>query len=189
MSEDSSLMGKGGAAVTRRHFLSVSTAALAAVADYSAGAAAELPRSADDHLPNEQQPGPNNTVLEKQNPDSLWVPETDNGTMKPFKYSFKLAHKEVDSGGRTRQVTNRDLPISTTMAGVEMRLTAGGVRERHWHVSAEWAFMIEGSARITAVDAEGKSFVNNVQAGDSWLFPGGVPHSIQGLGPDGSAEG
>jgi oxalate decarboxylase len=71
------------------------------------------------------------------------------------------------------------------MAGVEMRLTAGGVRELHWHVSAEWAFVIYGNARITAVDPDGKSFVNDVKAGDLWLFPGGTPHSIQGLGPDG----
>ncbi len=45
--------------------------------------------------------------------------------------------------------------------------------------------MLYGSARITAVDAEGRSFVNDVNAGDLWLFPGGIPHSIQGLGPDG----
>jgi oxalate decarboxylase len=105
--------------------------------------------------------------------------------MLPFKYSFDLSHKEIDSGGWTRQVTVRDLAISKTMAGVEMRLTAGGIRELHWHVSGEWAYMIYGSARITAVDADGKSFVNDVKAGDLWLFPGGVPHSIQGLGPDG----
>ena len=57
------------------------------------------------------------------------------------------AHKEIDSGGWTRQVTVRDLPVSKTMAGVEMRLIAGGVREFHWHLSAEWAFMIYGNAR------------------------------------------
>jgi oxalate decarboxylase len=33
-----------------------------------------------------------------------------------------------------------------------MRLTAGGVRELHWHVEAEWAIMLYGSARITAMD-------------------------------------
>jgi oxalate decarboxylase len=71
------------------------------------------------------------------------------------------------------------------MAGVEMRLTAGGIRELHWHVSAEWAFMLYGNARITAVDPDGRSFVNDVKAGDLWIFPGGTPHSIQGLGPDG----
>jgi oxalate decarboxylase/phosphoglucose isomerase-like protein (cupin superfamily) len=37
-----------------------------------------------------------------------------------------------------------------------------------------------------AVDAQGRSFVNDVTAGDLWLFPGGIPHSIQGLGPDGA---
>ena len=46
--------------------------------------------------------------------------------------------------------------------------------------------MIYGNARITAVDAQGRSFVNDVTKGDLWLFPGGIPHSIQGLGPDGA---
>ncbi len=113
------------------------------------------------------------------------APPTDNGTVKPFKYSFALSHKRIESGGWTRQVTARELPISTDIAGVEMRLTAGGVRELHWHVEAEWAIMLNGNARITAVDQEGKSFVSDVAQGDLWLFPPGVPHSIQGLGPDG----
>jgi oxalate decarboxylase len=177
----------GSADVSRRRFLSVSGAALAAIAAAAPLGAQQtsVPRSVDHHLPNEQQVGPNNEVSDKLNPDSVWAPATDNGTMKPFKYSFDLAHKEIDSGGWTRQVTVRDLPVSTAMAGVEMRLTAGGVRELHWHVSAEWAYMIYGSARITAVTPEGQSFVNDVKAGDLWLFPGGIPHSIQGLGPDG----
>lgn len=178
------------AAVTRRHFLSVSGAALAAATAVPLAAQTARPAgtqifSSDHHLPNEQQPGPNNTVLGAQNPDSVWPPETDNGSVTSFKYSFDLAHKEIDSGGWTRQVTVRDLPVSKAMAGVEMRLTNGGVRELHWHVSAEWAYMIYGNARITAVDPEGRSFVNDVAAGDLWIFPGGVPHSIQGLGPDG----
>jgi oxalate decarboxylase len=71
------------------------------------------------------------------------------------------------------------------MAGVDMRLTAGGVRELHWHTAAEWAFMLYGSARITCIDSEGKSFVTDVKENDLWFFPTGVPHSIQGLGPDG----
>jgi oxalate decarboxylase len=72
------------------------------------------------------------------------------------------------------------------MAGVEMRLIAGGIRELHWHVGAEWALMLYGSARITAVDEEGRSHVSDVNEGDLWIFPGGIPHSIQGLGPDGA---
>ena len=172
---------------TRRRFLEVSGAALAAAAaaPMADGQERKVPRSADHHLPNEEQPGPNNVRLDEQNPSSVWAPETDNGTVEPFKYSFALAHKRIEGGGWTRQVTERELPVSKTMAGVEMRLVAGGVRELHWHTSAEWAFMIYGNARITAVDVNGKSFVNDVGEGDLWLFPGGVPHSIQGLGPDG----
>ena len=174
-------------ATTRRRFLGVSGAALAGAAVVPLMEAQEkmLQCSPDHHLPNEQQPGPNNTALDAQNPSSVWSPETDNGTVEPFKYSFALAHKRIGPGGWTRQVTERELPISRTMAGVEMRLISGGVRELHWHTSAEWAYMIYGNARITAVDAESRSFVNDVGEGDLWLFPGGIPHSIQGLGPDG----
>ncbi len=66
-----------------------------------------------------------------------------------------------------------------------MRLNAGSVRELHWHKQAEWAYMLYGSARITAIDAQGRNFVDDVGVGDLWYFPGGIPHSIQGLGPDG----
>jgi oxalate decarboxylase len=41
--------------------------------------------------------------------------------------------------------------------------------------------MIVGSARLTAVDADGHNYVDDVSAGDLWYFPAGTPHSIQGL--------
>jgi oxalate decarboxylase len=41
--------------------------------------------------------------------------------------------------------------------------------------------MIAGRARITAVDAEGRNFIDDVGVGDLWYFPAGIPHSIQGL--------
>jgi oxalate decarboxylase len=177
--------------VSRREVLGVGSAVLAAAATLTiagprdAHAAPQAQRPASHSAPNETNPGAQNLPLAAENPDSEWSPSTDNGTVKPFKYSFSLAHKRIESGGWTRQVTVRELPISTTIAGVEMRLTAGGVRELHWHVEAEWAIMLNGSARITAVDQAGRSFVGDVTEGDLWLFPPGVPHSIQGLGPDG----
>jgi oxalate decarboxylase len=91
----------------------------------------------------------------------------------------------LETGGWTRQVTVRELPVSKTIAGVNMRLNAGGVRELHWHKAAEWAYMLNGSARVTAIDAEGRSFIDDVGVGDLWYFPSGIPHSIQGLSPDG----
>jgi oxalate decarboxylase len=51
----------------------------------------------------------------------------------------------------------------------------------HWHKQAEWAYMLVGEARITAVDDKGRNFVEDVGVGDVWYFPAGIPHSIQGL--------
>ncbi|HEY1730367.1 MAG TPA: cupin domain-containing protein [Terriglobales bacterium] len=174
--------------LSRRTFLGRSSAALAAAASLPLVAAAQqtVDKSKDTHTGvNEQQPGPRNATLDSSEPDSVWPPTTDAGGQPPFKYPFSYSHKRVEAGGWTRQVTVRDLPISKKMAGVEMRLISGGIRELHWHVGAEWAFMTAGSARITAVDSKGRGFVEDVHEGDLWIFPGGVPHSIQGLGPDG----
>lgn len=48
------------------------------------------------------------------------------------------------SGGWARETTTRELAISTEIAGVNMRLTPGGIRELHWHKEAEWAYVIAG---------------------------------------------
>ena len=79
----------------------------------------------------------------------------------------------------------RELGVSKDIAGVDMRLNTGGIRELHWHKAAEWAYMLYGTARITAVDPQGHDFVDDVGVGDLWYFASGTPHSIQGLGPDG----
>lgn len=130
-------------------------------------------------------PGPRNLGRDQQNPDLLVPPPTDNGTLPNLRFSFSDAHMRLTSGGWTRQVTKRELGIAKSMAGVDMRLNAGSVRELHWHKAAEWAYMLYGTARITAVDAKGNNFVDDVGVGDLWYFPAGTPHSIQGLGPDG----
>ena len=175
--------------LSRRKFLGSSSAALAAVAGLQATAIAQEKtpiRSKDHHLPNEQERQPKNAPLDDQNPSSNWAPPTDAGGQPPFKYPFSFSHKRLEEGGWTRQVTVRDMPMSKKMAGVQMYLMQGGVRELHWHVGAEWAFMISGTARITAVDQHGRAFVDDVNAGDLWIFPGGIPHSIQGVGPEGA---
>jgi len=139
--------------VSRRSVFGLGSAALAAAtwaaASKEADAAPQPQKPVTHNAPNESNPGPQNRPLAAENPDSEWSPSTDSGTVKPFKYSFSLARKRVMSGGWTRQVSVRELPVSTAMAGVEMRLTAGGVRELHWHVEAEWAIMLNGNARIT----------------------------------------
>jgi oxalate decarboxylase len=125
--------------------------------------------------------GPRDIMRDLENPDMLVPPATDSGTVPNLKFSFSDTHMELSHGGWSRQVTVRQLPIATTLAGVNMRLTPGGVRELHWHQQAEWAFMILGRARITAVDQDGRNFIADVGIGDLWYFPPGIPHSIQGL--------
>ena len=129
--------------------------------------------------------GPRNVIRDQQNPDLLVPPSTDHGTLPNLRFSFSDAHMRLETGGWTRQVTVRELGVAKNIAGVNMRLNAGGVRELHWHKAAEWSYMLRGTARITAIDAQGHSFVDDVGVGDLWYFPPGIPHSIQGLGPDG----
>jgi quercetin dioxygenase-like cupin family protein len=124
--------------------------------------------------------GPQNVPAERANPDLLTPPQTDSGTVPNLKFSFADAHNRLLSGGWAREVTIRELPIATELAGVNMRLKPGGVREMHWHKEAEWAYMLAGRARITAVDQEGRNFIDDVGEGDIWNFPAGIPHSIQG---------
>lgn len=86
-------------------------------------------------------PGPGNQQIDQQNPDSFLPPSSDAGGVQTFKYPFGISHKRMQQGGWSREVTVRDRPVSKTIAGVDMRLTAGGVRELHWHTAAEWAIM------------------------------------------------
>jgi len=104
----------------------------------------------------------------------------------PIWYSFDLVKKRVEEGGWTHEVTQRVLPSSKDIAGVQMRLTAGSYRELHWHTADEWAYVLYGSCRVTVMNPDGTMFMGDVSEGDLWIFPAGYPHSIQGLGPDGT---
>src|SRR2546423_1028529 len=73
--------------------------------------------------------GPRNLPLERENPDMLASPSTDAGTIPNLKFSFSAARNRLAPGGWAREVTVRELPISTTIAGVNMRLKPGGIRE------------------------------------------------------------
>jgi oxalate decarboxylase len=125
--------------------------------------------------------GPRNVAIERQSPDVLIGPVTDAGTVPNLKWPFALSHNRVLSGGWARETTTRELPVSTEIAGVNMRLKPGGIRELHWHKEAEWAYVIAGSCRVSILDEEGRLFIDDVSVGDLWYFPAGLPHSIQAL--------
>lgn len=114
--------------------------------------------------------GPRDIMRDRENPDMFVPPVTDNGLIPNLKFSFSDAHMQLNHGGWSREVTVRELPVATTLAGVNMSLTPGGVRELHWHQQAEWSYMLLGSARITAVDQNGRNFIADVGPGDLWYF-------------------
>jgi oxalate decarboxylase len=174
--------------LSRRTFLGVGSAGLATAALTSLAANAQervnIAKAEQDH--SASNPGPENKPLWEENPASNLPPPTDYGNIEPVWYSFDLTHMRVQEGGWTNQVTQSVLPSSTDIAGVRMRLTAGSFRELHWHTSDEWAFMLYGNTRVTVLNPDGTIFIGDVGKGDLWYFPAGFPHSIQGLGPDGS---
>ncbi|WP_045235119.1 cupin domain-containing protein [Deinococcus pimensis] len=131
--------------------------------------------------------GPRDVLRDQQAPDNTHAPSTDRGTLPNMRFSFSDVHVRLQPGGWSREVTVRELPVATTLAGVNMKLDARnergetGVRELHWHKQSEWSYMLSGHASVTAVDADGRNFMADVGPGDLWFFPAGIPHSIQAL--------
>ena len=167
--------------LTRKHFLAagaVGVAGMAAAASGQGASSIPEPIRGNDGAPIL---GPRNLPVERENPDVLVPPGTDAGTVPNLKFSFDAAHTRILTGGWAREVTVRELAVASQLAGVNMRLKPGAIRELHWHKAAEWGFVLAGQVRITAIDAEGRNFIDDVGVGDIWNFPAGIPHSIQGL--------
>jgi oxalate decarboxylase len=171
--------------VSRRMFAGVAALAGAGLIGTDATAQTLAERVAGRRGNSPSDPGPENKTLLGENPSANTPPFTDRGNAGPIWYSFDLAPKRMQGGGWTRQVTQRELPPSRDLAGVNMRLTAGSFRELHWHTANEWAIMLTGKARVSVMQPNGKMFIDDVEAGDLWYFPAGFPHSIQGLKGEG----
>ena len=171
--------------LSRRRILTAGAGAAGGLAALSVGTAANaLAATAAQPArvsPIGNDPGPHDPARDSEGPDLVNPPRTDHGTLPNLKFSFSDSHVRETDGGWTRQVTERELGISKSIAGVDMRLIPGGVREMHWHKQGEWSMMLAGTARITAVDQNGRNFIDDVNEGDLWYFPSGVPHSIQAL--------
>lgn len=140
---------------------------------------ADIPQSS-------QMTGPRNPVIESQFPDAKEAPATDVSTQAFFWSSFNISPRRQQRGGWARELTQEDFAISDEISGVNMYLAPGGIRELHWHQTAEWAIMTRGKCRITTLSRRGEPSIEDVEAGDIWYFPAGLPHSLQGLGPDGA---
>lgn len=127
--------------------------------------------------------GPHTTEYELLNPDVFAPPTTDHGAVPNAEWPLDLSPVKLglDRAGWSRQQNTANLPGATAMAGIDMRLEPGAYRELHWHRANEWALVMNGSVRVSAVDTDGSNTIDDLNAGDVWFFPSGVPHSIQAL--------
>jgi oxalate decarboxylase len=99
-----------------------------------------------------------------------------------FRYPMEEQKGKVSEGGSAKEATVKQLPISTGLAGVSMRLKPGGMRELHWHANAaEWAFVLKGRVRTTVIGPDSLAETNDFDPGDVWYFPRGHGHAVQNL--------
>jgi oxalate decarboxylase len=119
-------------------------------------------------------------------PASDYLPLISRRSGDPVTFTASLDKSPIKatSGGWARDITTKGLPIATDIAGAHLFLNAGGIREMHWHNSAEWAYILGGHCQVTVVDPEGETEVANYGPGDLWYFPKGHAHSIQALGSE-----
>ncbi|HEX5432465.1 MAG TPA: cupin domain-containing protein [Bryobacteraceae bacterium] len=104
--------------------------------------------------------------------------------LEEFKYDLEKQTHWVGPGGSAKEATAEEFPVSQSLAAVSMRLEAGAIRELHWHaLAAEWAYMIEGRCRATVISPNGQADSADFGPGDTWYFPRGHGHVLQGLGP------
>jgi oxalate decarboxylase len=81
---------------SRRGFLGVGSAALAAAAGSLAVGGAMGQENQQRTGRSATDPGPANSALDAQNPDSAWPPGTDSKSLvQTFKYPFSLANKRT----------------------------------------------------------------------------------------------
>src|SRR5271168_1960737 len=116
-------------------------------------------------------PGPQNPAMADNLPSFINPPATDVGGMAQFWSSFNIAPRRQQAGGWARQVNTDLFPLSKTIAGVDMRLDVGGIRELHWHQQAEWAVMTYGNCRVTCLDGSGPPFCRGCEEGRSLVLP------------------
>ena len=110
--------------------------------------------------------------------------ETHGEQLESFKFDIENQKGWVGEAGSAKEATVAEFPVSQSIAGVSMRLEPGAIRELHWHaLAAEWAYVLEGRCRTTVISPNGQAEVSEFEPGDTWYFPRGHGHAIQGLGP------
>lgn len=116
-------------------------------------------------------------------------PEEPVVTIHGHQRSPRLTHKyellkqdphSVHTGGREWRVGADRFPISQTITGVILELEPGGLRELHWHPTAdEWQYVLSGKVHVTMFGSHGRYRIETMESGDVGYIPQGYGHSIE----------
>jgi oxalate decarboxylase len=140
-----------------------------------------LPESAFDGFPNDE-------VYFARGPVPPEKPATPLQGWKqpPLTHKYQLLERpphRVFKGGREWRVDSTSFPISKTVTGVILDLEPGGLRELHWHPTAdEWHYVIEGDVSVTMFGSHGRYRTETLSKGDVGYIPQGYGHSIENVG-------
>src|SRR6202790_4018208 len=101
-----------------------------------------------------------------------------------LKFDIEAQTHWKGEAGSANEATVAEFPVSQNIAGVSMRLKPGAIRELHWHaLAAEGAYMIEGRVGAAVTGPNGQAAIDEFGPGDTWYFPRGHGHLLQGMGP------
>ncbi len=97
-------------------------------------------------------------------------------------HRYRLLAQEphsIHKFGREWRVGAERFPISQTITGVVLELDAGGLRELHWHPTAdEWQYVIDGTFSVTLFGSHGRYRIETLEKGDVGYIPQGYGHSV-----------
>lgn len=102
-------------------------------------------------------PGGTDPQIDLANPANLGAESTDAGIVANLKWRFSDSRTRLVNGGWVRESLITDLPASGDIAGAQVHLNKGSIREFHWHKVAEWGYLYAGRVSIAAVDENGRN--------------------------------
>ena len=153
---------------TRRGFLSAATLSTVGLVAAATSIGSIIPEKAGAATTAPHKPNANNAQEELED----FVYDIENGS-KGY----------ASAGGKAKEATVEEFPVSQSIAGVTMYLNPGAFRELHWHsIAAEWAYVLDGKVRTTVITPDGTTSTDDFDKGDIWYFPKGHGHMLQCLG-------
>jgi len=111
------------------------------------------------------------------------VADPYGGTPVPYAYNFSSEAVTQAPGGTFKIVDSSKFAVSTTIAVAEITVEPGALRELHWHPTEdEWAYFLEGEARVTIFGGESNANTFDFQPGDIGYVPASFGHYVENVG-------